>query len=175
VLATIAWLVGRFYKALKRSLHVSPEVVMDLKARGESRVPIIVPVEEINLATVMTIGAACERSRDVTAVHVMVDPDEPSGVAERWHLQFPDVPLVLIDSPFRTVADPIAAYVDDRLKAAPHEVTVMVPVLEVHHWYERALVNQSLKGLRKLLARRRQVLVVDHPFSAGSPGRRRRG
>ena len=48
-------------------------------------------------------------------------------------------------------------------------------MLEVRHWYERALVNQSLKRLRKLLARRRQVLVVDHPFRRGSTGRRRRG
>jgi len=173
VLAAVFLFIGRFYRSLKRMMHVSTDAVLNIRASGQSRVPIIVPIEDINLATVMTIGAACERSRDVTAVHVILDPDEPSTVEERWQQQFPDVPLVVIDSPYRTAADPIAAYVDDRLREAPHEVTVMVPVLEVRHWYQRPLVNQSLKRLDKLLARRRQVSVVRFPFTPGSHGRRK--
>ncbi len=173
VLASCAWLIGQFYKNLKRALNVSPEAVLDFKASGESRIPIIVPVEDINLATVMTLGDACKRSRDVTAVHVQVDPDEPSHVAERWRRQFPDIPLVVIDSPYRTVSDPIASYVDDRLRQAPHELTVMVPLLEVSHWYQRPLVNQSLKRLTTLLERRSRVSVIAYPFSPGSAGRKR--
>jgi hypothetical protein len=165
-LATICWLIGRFYRALRRSLHVAPEAVLDLAPKGKSRVPIVVPIEDINLAAVMTLGAACERSMDVTAVHVTLDPDTPSDVAVRWAKQFPNLPLVVIDSPFRTAADPIAVYVEDRLRAVPHEVVVMVPVVSVQHWYQRALVNQNLKRLKKLLARRRQVQVVDFPFGS---------
>ena len=164
------WLfrIGGFYKKLQRALHVAPEAVLDLRPKGTSMIPVVVPVEEINLATVMTLGAACERSRNVTAVHVMVDPDEHSTVAERWDRQFPGVTLVVIDSPFRTVADPIASYVNDLLKESPHEVTVMIPSLEVQHWYHRPLVNQSLGRLTTLLARRRQVNIVKIPFSAGN-------
>lgn len=174
VLAGGTWLIGRFYRRLKRALHVAPEAVLDLHAHGPSRVPIVVPVEDVNLAAVMTLGAACGQSRDVTAVHVMVDPDEPSTVEERWHTQFPNIPLVVIDSPFRTVSDPIAAYIDDRLRSTPtHEITVMVPLLEVRRWYQRPLVNQSLKGLRNLLSRRRQVEVVHYPFEVGEVPRRR--
>ncbi|MCZ2108946.1 MAG: APC family permease [Dehalococcoidia bacterium] len=172
ILAGTAMLIGRFYHNLKRNLHVSPDAVLDLKPRGESRIPVLVPVEDINLAIVMTLGAACERSRDVTAVHVMVDPDERSTVEERWARQFPEIPLVVIDSPFRTVSDPIAAYIEDRLRQAPHEVTVIVPLLEVQHWYQRPLVNQSLKRLNKMLHRRGRVSVVVYPFNAGSRRRR---
>ena len=167
---------GRFYKALERALHVSPNAVLDLRPQGQMSQPIVVPVEEINLATVMTLGAACERSRDVTAVHVLVDPDEPSNVEENWQRQFPEIPLVVIDSPFRTVSDPIAMYVNDRLREPPHEVTVMIPVLEVRRWYSRPLVNQSLKRLRTLLEDRRHVEVVSYPYNPGlGAGRRRKG
>lgn len=171
--AGLFW-VGRFYRQLQRQLFVSPDAQLDISPRGESRVPIIVPIEDITLATVMTLGAACERSRDVTAVHVVVDPDAPSTVEARWRRQFPDIPLVLISSPFRTVADPIARYVDDRLKHAPHEVTVMVPLLEVSRAYHRPLVNQSLARLTTLLDNRRHVNLIKYPFSVGSMGRRRR-
>lgn len=172
ILASICWFIGRFYAALKRNLHVAPGAVLDLLPRGESRIPIIVPVEDINLATIMTLGAACERSRDVTAVHVTIDPDQPSSVAERWPQQIPGIPLVVIDSPYRTAADPIAVYVNDRLRAAPHEITVMIPLIEVHHWYQRPLVNQSLKRLSSLLAPRRHVQVIHYPFHSGPAHRR---
>jgi len=174
ILASIFSLIGRFYRSLRRALNVAPEAQLDLHARGPSHVPVIVPVEDVNLATVMTLGAACERSSDVTAVHVMVDPDEPSTVEERWHRQFPHIPLVVIDSPYRTVADPIVHYVHDRLRVAPHEVTVMIPVLEARHWFQRPLVNQSLKRLTKMLRGRRHVEVVSYRFSPGTPGRRSR-
>jgi hypothetical protein len=171
VVAMGAWFIGAFYQSLRRSLFVSPQAELSLRPTGTSIVPIVVPVEDINLSVVMTLGSACARSRDVTAVHVIVDPDEPSTVQERWQTQFPNIPLVIIDSPFRTVADPVAAYVDDRLQAPPHEVQVMVPVIEVRHAYQRPLVNQSLKRLTSLLRSRRQVSVTLHPLQVGEPKR----
>lgn len=171
-LASVAWLIGRFYKRLRRSLHVSADAVLDVRPHGESGVPVVVPVEDVNLATVMALGAACGMSRHVTAVHVAVDPDEPSTVEDRWRSQFPGIPLVVIESPYRTVAEPVVAYVQDLVRRAPHEVIVLVPVLEVRRWYQRPLVNQSLKRLRRLLASRRQVTVETYPFSVGAPARR---
>jgi len=170
----VLWWVGSFYKRLRRLLHVAPEAQLDFRPRGESRVPILVPVEDINLATVMALGAACERSSDVRAIHVVVDPDEPSTVEQRWASQFPGIPLDVIGSPFRTVADPIARYVEDRLKSVPHEVTVMIPLLEVRRRYHRPLVNQSLARLAKMLEGKRHVNLVPYRFDVGSTGRRGR-
>lgn len=168
-------LIGRFYRTLRRNLNVAPEAVIDIQPSGPSFTPIIVPVEEINLATVLTLGAACERSNDVIAVHVTSDPDEPSNVEQRWHRQFPRVPLVVIDSPFRTVADPIAVYVADRVRGeSPHEAVVLIPVVEARHWYQRVLVNQGLKRLHVLFKGNRHVTVAAFPVSMGSRGRRRR-
>ncbi len=172
--SVVVWRIGGFYRSLQRTLFVPVDAQLDIQPRGESRVPVIVPVEDVNLATVMTLGAACERSRDVTAVHVVVDPDTPSTVEDRWNRQFPAIPLVVIDSPYRNVSDPISRYIDDRLKLAPHEVTVMVPLLEGHRWYQRPLVNQSLKRLTHMLRQRRHVEVTAVPFGVGGRGRSRR-
>ena len=174
IIATWLWRIGGYYHSLGRALRVPPEAVLDIVPRGPSPVPILVPVEDINLATVMTLGAACERSRNVTAVHVIIDPEDRSSVEEQWQRQFPNIPLVIIDSPFRTVADPIALYVNDLLREPPHEVTVMFPVLEVAHWWQRPLVNQSLKGLITLMRGRRHVNVVPYEFQPGHTGRRQR-
>lgn len=172
VLAAVAGLVGRFYRNLRRNLHVPPEAILDLAPSGTSPIPAIVPVEEINLATVMALGVACARSRAVQAVHVEVDPDEPSDVEQRWRTQFPGIPLTIIDSPYRTVTDPLAAYILDELKRSPFAVTVIVPTIEVRHRFQRPLVNQSLKRLEKLLGARKNVDIVLAPFSPGGRGRR---
>lgn len=174
LLAFAAWLVGRFYTRLRRNLYVTPEAVFDIAPAGPSPTPVIVPVEEINLATVMALGAACERSKDVRAVHVLVDPDHPSTVPQRWVRQFPRIRLVVIESPFRTVADPIANYVKEIAHTPPYDVQVLLPVLEVQHRYERPLVNQSLKRLKRMLAGRRHIELTLFPFYEGSAGRRRR-
>jgi hypothetical protein len=110
----------------------------------------------------------------VKAVHVRINPAEGAEFEQQWQRQFPAIPLVMIDSPFRTVADPIARYVDDLLKRPPHEVTVMIPLLEVRRWYHRPLVNQSLKRLATLLRDKRHVNLVPYPFFAGGTARRRR-
>jgi len=117
----IIWRIGGFLRNLRRTLFVPPDARLDIQPRGESRVPVIVPVEDVTLSTVMTLGAACERSREVTALHVIVDPDTRSTVEDRWAQQFPAIPLVVIDSPYRNVSDPIARYIDDRLKRAPYD------------------------------------------------------
>lgn len=174
IIAWLSWIVGRFYQRLQRNLRVAPEAVLDLVPSGPSAIPIVVPVEDINLAVVMALGAACERSRDVRAVHVRVDPDTPSTVAERWSRQFPFIPLAVIESPFRTVADPIANYVRDLAHLPPYQVEVVVPMIEVRHRYERPLVNQSLQRLKGLLAGQRHIGISTYSFAEGSGGRRRR-
>lgn len=171
IITVLLFRIGGFYRTLKRLVLVPPEAVLDMVPRGPSRVPVIVPVEDITLAAVMALGAACERSRDVTAVHVTVDSEEVSDVEERWDAQFPHIPLVVIDSPFRTVTDPLAAYIDDRLRTGSHEIVVIIPVLEVGRWYHRPLVNQSLRHLSRRLARRRHAQIVYLPFDART-GRR---
>lgn len=174
VITAMLWWVGRYYRALARSLNVAGAAVLDdLRPRGPASTPILVPVEDINLATVMALGSACERSKEVIGVHVLVDSEEESHVEERWHRQFPNIPLVVIDSPYRTVADPIAVYVRDRLRQPPHEVELLVPVIEVRHWWQRPLVNQSLKRLKAVLGNQRHVLVREFPYAPGSRGRRK--
>ncbi|MBI5947995.1 MAG: APC family permease [Chloroflexi bacterium] len=161
------WMIGRFYRRLATALKVPEQAVFELRPKGASRVPVLVPVEEINLATVIAIDAACQRSKAVTAVHVNYDAEDGRVLIQKWNQQFPGVPLVVIESPFRTVAEPLSLYVTDRLKEWPHEVTIILPVVKVRHWYQRPLVNQSLKRMRTLVGKRRTVELIEQPFAVG--------
>lgn len=175
VLALLLWGVHRAYRRLERLLHVPVEAVFDLAPRGKSGTPVVVPVQQVNTATVMALAAACEQSRDVTAVHVVVDPDRPSDLEARWRMQFPRLPLVVIDSPYRNVADPFARYVEDRLREPPYEVVVLLPIVVPGKWYERLLLNQSAGAIARKVSGRKRVRVERYVYQPGGLGRRRRG
>jgi hypothetical protein len=122
-------------------------------------------VEDINIPTVAALQEACRRSSDVTAVHVNFDPEDDDAVIRRWPSQFPDIPLVVIHSPYRITTEPFSWYVQDRLRAFP-AATIVIPSVRVRRWWQRPLVNQTLRRLRHLL-RRRDVEFVEEPFPVG--------
>lgn len=173
VAAAGLFFVGRYYARLRRLLHVPAEATFDMRPRGDAPEPVLVPVQEINLALVMALGAACERARAVEAVHVEVDPDQPDDIEAQWRRQFPGVPLVVIDSPYRNVADPFARYVEDRLREPPYGVTVLLPIIGTRRWWERLLVNQSAGAIARRLRGNRRVRVERYVYHPGGPGRRR--
>ena len=81
---------------------------------------------------------------------------------ERWEKQLPEVPLVIVESPYRALVGPLLAYLDvlDQTwpadKAAP--VTfVVIPEFVARHWWERILYNQSANRLRRALLGRRSA------------------
>ena len=167
IITVFLWWIGRFYSRLVRTLHVPEGQVFDFKPSGRSRIPVLIPVEDINLPTVVAVDAACQRSSDVTAVHINYDVEDGDLLIKRWDHQFPGIPLVVIESPFRTVAEPFSWYVADRLRQYPNEVVIMLPRIKVRHWYQRFLVNQSLGRLRKIIGTRRRVEFVEQPYSVG--------
>jgi hypothetical protein len=100
---------------------------------------IVVPVVEITRLTEATLATAMSMGGDVLAVHV-VPPDEVKHGRDlvgwlAWQLE---VPLVLIESPQRTLGPPIARFV--RVQRADH-VMVLIGEVAPEHWWERVLFN----------------------------------
>lgn len=165
LLTFLLWRIGGFYRSLARLLHVPPGHRFDFAPAGSSRRPIIVPVEDITIPTVAALEAACQKSRDVTAVHVNFDPEDADPVIQRWPAQFPAIPLVVINSPYRIVAEPFSWYVNDRIREFP-AATIILPTVRVRRFWQRPLVNQSMRRLPRLI-RKQSVEIVEQPFAVG--------
>ena len=50
--------------------------------------------------------------RTSAAVLISDDPAEAARIRERWERQLPDVPLVVVESPYRALVGPLLAYLD---------------------------------------------------------------
>ena len=109
ILVLIMSFIFRQYEAQAVELHVRDEGVLPGPHR-EQRV--VVPVNGINRAVIQAINFGRAFGADLRAVYVTDDMEAAEEMRRRWARQLPDVPLVVVESPFRAVISPVVAYLD---------------------------------------------------------------
>jgi amino acid transporter len=175
VLVLIPLLVGimsfvhRQYEAQETELRVRDEGVLPGPHR-EQRV--IVPVNGINRAVVQAVNFGRALAADVRAVYVTDDLEAADTLRARWERQLPDVPLVIVESPFRAVISPVIAYLDILDQAWPPDkesplTIVVLPEYVARHWWDRVLYNQTARRLKAALVGREHTVIADVPYRRG--------
>ena len=162
--------IYQHYRHVAEQLEV-PETIEPLpptapaaEQRGVER-PVVVPVEEVNQAVLHTLDYARTVSNNVTAVHISDDVQKGEALRERWDSVIPDVPLVIIESPYRSFLAPMLAYIDAVDRADPGAyITVVLPEFVPAHFWEGLLHNQSAVGLKRALLHRPNTILIDVPY-----------
>jgi amino acid transporter len=163
--------INRHYRASAKKLAVRDDIVIPPPRREER---VVVPVPGINRAVVQAINVGRSIASDVRGVLISDDPSEAGRVRDRWDRQLPDVPLVVVESPYRALVGPLLAYLDVLDQAWPPDkdepVTfVVIPEYVASSWWERILYNQSANRLRKALIGRPHTVVVNVPYRRDEP------
>jgi amino acid transporter len=148
----------------------------ELAVRHDKRIPgphreerVIVPIPGINRAVVQAVNVGRSIDPNVQAVLISDEPEEAAAVRDRWERQLPDVPLVIVESPYRALVAPLISYLDVLDRAWPAEkespiTFVVIPEYVARSWWERILYNQSAKRLRAALLGRPHTVVVNVPY-----------
>ena len=97
ILVLIMSFIFRQYEAQAEELHVRDEGVLPGPHR-EQRV--VVPVNGINRAVIQAINFGRAFGADLRAVYVTDDMEAAEELRRRWSRQLPDVPLVVVESPY---------------------------------------------------------------------------
>ena len=88
------------------------------------------------------------------------------------------MPLVVLQSPYRSVLGPLLEYVDRLQQEAPETlITIVLPEFVPVRWWQQLLHNQTALLIKGAMLFRRGVIVVDVPYhlAAKGPGVRREG
>jgi len=164
-----AWFAERI-RVDKNDLPIGVPTAVSLVSAGDPtrylppRDHVIVPVDGVNKISLGAIGMAREMSRMVTAVHLTDDPAQAEQFREEWSRAVPDVPLLVIESPFRSFVAPMIAYVESLERTEQQRITIILPSFVVTHWWERILHNRDVLRLRPFLKERASIRVVDFPY-----------
>lgn len=138
-----------------------------------SRVHSIVLVSKVHKPTLRALSyAKLIRSDTLEALSINVDPADTKALQAEWHRRGIDVPLKVLDSPYREITRPIVEYVKSLRRASPRDVvSVYIPEYVVGHWYEHLLHNQSALRLKGRLLFTPGVMVTSVPWQLESSER----
>ncbi|MGW3630203.1 APC family permease [Streptomyces sp. NPDC005122] len=124
---------------------------------------VIVPVSQVSLLTRHGLQAALALGHEVVAVAVYSDPAKVAALRESWDRWNPGVRLDVIDSPQRSLVEPIVAYVR-RAAEGGRQIAVLIPEVEPLHRRYQILQNQRGLLLATVLRARTDVVVCVVPY-----------
>src|SRR5215212_1769826 len=126
---------------------------------------VIVPVAAVNRTSRQTLAYARSISPNVTAVHITDDEAEIEQMRESWKALGSDIPMVIIESPYRSLVGPLLAYLDEIDRQRPDDtLTVVLPEFIARHWWEQILHNQTALRIKAALLFRPGTVVTSVPY-----------
>jgi amino acid transporter len=127
---------------------------------------VLVLIAGVHRGSLAALAYARSLSTDVTAVHVSTDPVESKKVREKWSIYGEGVRLVVLDSPYRLLIEPILDYIEKLLaiRAKNEVLTVVVPQFIPAHWWENLLHNQTAVMLRFALLFKPGLVILEVPY-----------
>jgi amino acid transporter len=154
------------YDSSSRQLTMRPGAAVPQPHRHNR---VVIPVSGVNRAVVQALNVARSITTDIRAVYVSDDPSRSDEIREEWAQAVPDVPLVLVESPYRALIAPLVAYLDVLDHSWPDEqespiTFVLIPEYVARRWWERLLYNQAAKQLRSTLLGRPHTVVINVPY-----------
>jgi len=152
--------VRRHYETLARQLSLDGFVPPKL-----GRHPVVVLVAGLHRGVVTALTYAKAISPNVTAITVDIDPTATSRLRMQWQEWAPDVPLIVLDSPYRSVLLPVLNYIDQMEKQREGAyVTIILPEFIPARWWQHLLHNQTALLIKGALLFRRGKLVMSIPY-----------
>ncbi|WP_229756277.1 APC family permease [Cnuibacter physcomitrellae] len=176
--------VNRYYRDVTKEVEVDPTTTFG--ASGDHAIVLVGKMQKPVLKALDYAIAA--RHDSIEAVHMAVDDEQTAQLESDWRSMNIDVPLNIIESPYRDVADPLCSYIaKHRAEHGSEVVTVYTPIYIVGHWWETFLHNHKARRIRKKLMLVHGVTVALVPWLLDSsevlygrrsrplPGQERRG
>ena len=116
-------------------------------------------------AVVEALRYAETLSDDVRAVYVDTDPKATEQIRRDWDKWGGRVTLVVLPSPYRSVMEPLLAYITQVETERPNDyVTVILPEFVPARWWQHLLHNQSALLIKGALLFRPNTVVTSVPF-----------
>lgn len=166
-LPLIIWLFTRIhkhYEAVADQLRITTcEPVKPIEGNV-----IILPVAGIthvvenSLNYAKSLGAG-----QIIAVYVPFEREDEAAFQEKWKKWQPDIRLVTLPSPYRSIIQPLTKFIDTvqrKASESDYQVTVVIPQFIPKKGWHNFLHNQSSLLIRAHLLYRRDVIITTVPY-----------
>lgn len=162
--------IRRHYSKVATALRVQPEEVPSAPQRHT----FVVLVGRVHRGVVAAVQHARSLRPDhIVALHIADDDTDHHEVEREWERYGFDVPLEIVDSPYRELVEPVERYLDQLdMRWSTDRITVVIPefVLGVKS-LSNVLHGQSGLALKLALLDRPNTAVLSVPFHLAPNGK----
>jgi hypothetical protein len=164
--------VNRRYTATNTELDLKHGGIGNLlKPLKNAQPKVIVPVSRIHKGTLAALRFAASLSRDVTAVAVNIDQKETDRLKLAWRSMNFAIPLVLLNSPYRSVVNPFLDFLYEQDERDPEKgkTIVVMPSFVTGKFWQNILHNQTATIFKTALLYSKQEseqmrVIVEIPY-----------
>jgi amino acid transporter len=126
---------------------------------------VLIPISGLQRAVVEALAYAKTLSAEVRAVYVNIDPAATEQLKTQWERWGAGVPLVVLDSPYRSLMEPLLDYIEEVASAHPGDyVTIVLPEFVPARWWHHLFHNQRALLIKGALLFKRNTVVTSVPF-----------
>ncbi len=174
ILLLIPLLVLLFQAVRRHYLDVERQLALDDSMPGPALSGIIlVPVSGVQRAVLHALDYARSLGGETRALYVDTGSRSTETFRLAWEKWGRGVPLVVVDSPYRSVLQPLLAHLRELQAAHPEAtITVVLPEYVPTRWWHHLLHNQRALMIKGALLFARRTVVISVPFHLEAGGRR---
>ncbi len=122
---------------------------------------VVIPISGLHRGVMNAIRYGMSISHDLRVCYVKTDEEAYQRLKIQWDDKFPDTPLHVLDSPYRSISGPLLDFIDQVDKERPTEfITVIFPEFLTAKWHHQLLHNQTAWLIKLALIYRKNVVVT---------------
>lgn len=121
---------------------------------------VIIPISGLHKGVMKAISYGKSIGQDLRVCFVKTDEEAATRLITQWNIKFPDLKLHVLESPYRSISEPILEYIHLVAKEHPTEMmTVIFPEFVTAKWYHQLLHNQTAWIIKMSLLYKKNIVV----------------
>jgi amino acid transporter len=163
VLVALFWGIHHHYRDVAKNLSLEN---FGMIPPHTTRHRVIMPVSGVHQGTLAALHYARQLSDDITAVHVLINPDDAAKLRQKWETWGGGVRMVMLNSPYRLLLEPLLEYVTDivRQRQPGETLTIVVPEFVSSNRLAAPLHMNTAELLRSQLKRQHGIVIINVPY-----------
>jgi len=162
--------IEKHYKDIAEQLSMQ-DVLNPVVTSSNKTLRLVIPISGIHKGILDAVQYALSISKNITAVYVEIEPDSSDKIQQKWKSYFPEIPLVVVPSPYRSIVGPLLDFLDayDEESDDGMLAGIVIPEFVTSSVWKNMLHNQMAWLIKfTLLYRRRRLgyqrVIIDVPY-----------
>ena len=165
ILIFVFYKIHQHYQNVAEQLRLADEVELH-EYDGNTVIVLVGNVTQVNIGA---INYARSIGDYVIAMHVSLDEnsEKEKEIQREFKEKFPDVRFSVVRSPYRSIVNPVARYVDrvsKKSKTYNYTTTVLIPEFVPNKAWKLSLHNQTALRLRLRLSYRDDIVISTYNY-----------